>query len=81
MRTLAHDWCSNWKWPDAPGLEDFKGDLMHSAKWPENFDHTGKVVAVIVQGLTPAERGTRGVERSAIRNVLPTENGHEITLA
>ena len=24
---------SRWKWPDIPGLNDFKGRLVHSANW------------------------------------------------
>src|SRR5271170_2568294 len=24
---------NNWKWPDIPGLQDFKGKLLHSAQW------------------------------------------------
>ncbi|KAK5048147.1 hypothetical protein LTR84_005817 [Exophiala bonariae] len=51
------DWChilvnatgvlNNWKWPDVPGLHSFKGTLMHSAAWDENYDVTGKKVAVL----------------------------------
>ncbi|PYH91890.1 flavin-binding monooxygenase [Aspergillus ellipticus CBS 707.79] len=39
-----------WKWPDIPGLHDFKGKLMHSARWDEDFDCSGKRVAVIGNG-------------------------------
>jgi cation diffusion facilitator CzcD-associated flavoprotein CzcO len=24
---------NNWKWPDIPGLKDFKGKMLHSANW------------------------------------------------
>ncbi|RJE26343.1 monooxygenase [Aspergillus sclerotialis] len=41
---------NNWKWPTIPGLHDFKGKLMHSARWDENYDYTGKTVAVIGNG-------------------------------
>jgi cation diffusion facilitator CzcD-associated flavoprotein CzcO len=41
---------SNWKWPQIPGLHDFKGDLVHSANWPENFEYSGRKVAVIGNG-------------------------------
>ncbi|KIX03853.1 uncharacterized protein Z518_07406 [Rhinocladiella mackenziei CBS 650.93] len=37
----------NWKWPDIPGIETFKGKLMHSASWDQGFDFTDKSVAVI----------------------------------
>ncbi|THV00416.1 FAD/NAD-P-binding domain-containing protein [Dendrothele bispora CBS 962.96] len=39
-----------WKWPDIKGLHDFKGTLCHTARWPDNFDHKGKRVAVIGSG-------------------------------
>ncbi|KAJ5783021.1 cyclohexanone monooxygenase [Penicillium paradoxum] len=52
-----HDWghilingcgvLNNWKWPDIPGLHSFKGDLIHSAAWPEDYDVTNKTVAVL----------------------------------
>lgn len=38
---------SNWKWPDIPGLHSFKGELVHSAAWPDNADFHGKKVAVL----------------------------------
>ena len=31
---------NEWKWPDIKGLKDFKGPLLHSANWDENFDCT-----------------------------------------
>lgn len=41
---------SNWKWPSIPGLQDFKGDLVHSAAWSKDFDYRNKKVAVIGNG-------------------------------
>ncbi|RMJ21396.1 monooxygenase [Aspergillus sp. HF37] len=41
---------NHWKWPSIPGLHDFKGKLMHSASWDEDYDYTGKKVAVIGNG-------------------------------
>lgn len=35
---------NNWKWPNIPGLHDFKGELLHTAKWDETYDY--KVIAV-----------------------------------
>lgn len=35
---------SKWKWPDIPGLHDFKGTLCHSAAWDDAFDSKGKRV-------------------------------------
>jgi cation diffusion facilitator CzcD-associated flavoprotein CzcO len=31
---------NDWKWPQIPGLQDFKGKLLHSASWDETFDWT-----------------------------------------
>ncbi|KAA8624375.1 cyclohexanone monooxygenase [Pyrenophora tritici-repentis] len=41
---------NNWKWPDIPGLSDFKGKLMHSANYEEGYDLSNKRVAVIGSG-------------------------------
>ncbi|KAF2706191.1 FAD/NAD(P)-binding domain-containing protein [Pleomassaria siparia CBS 279.74] len=41
---------TKWKWPDIPGLHDFKGTLAHSANWPQDLDWAGKRVAVIGTG-------------------------------
>jgi hypothetical protein len=30
---------NEWKWPDIPGLHDFKGEKMHSATWDDKFDY------------------------------------------
>jgi cation diffusion facilitator CzcD-associated flavoprotein CzcO len=35
------------QWPDIAGLKDFKGELIHTAAWPEGADLRGKRVAVI----------------------------------
>ena len=35
------------QWPDIAGLKDFKGQLLHTALWPEGVDLRGKTVAVI----------------------------------
>lgn len=31
---------NSWKWPNIPGLHDFKGKLMHSASWDESYDYS-----------------------------------------
>ncbi|KAF9011133.1 hypothetical protein BDQ17DRAFT_1387598 [Cyathus striatus] len=32
---------SRWVWPDIPGLENFKGKVIHSAQWPSGEDGNG----------------------------------------
>jgi cation diffusion facilitator CzcD-associated flavoprotein CzcO len=41
--------------PDIPGLSDFKGKLMHSARWDWSYDIQGKSVAIIGNGATAAQ--------------------------
>ncbi len=36
--------------PDIPGIEDFPGEVFHSARWNHDYDLTGKRVAVIGTG-------------------------------
>lgn len=46
---------NRWTLPDIPHLEDFGGDLLHLANWTcwnENFDPTGKRIALIGGGST-----------------------------
>ncbi|KAL2429410.1 FAD-binding monooxygenase ktnD [Exophiala dermatitidis] len=43
------------KMPDIPGLDDFRGKLMHSARWDWSYDLRGKKVAIIGNGATAAQ--------------------------
>lgn len=36
----ATGFLNEWKWPNIPGLHDFKGKLMHSARWDESYDYS-----------------------------------------
>lgn len=38
------------QWPDIPGLHDFHGQLIHSAKWGQDVDLKGKRVGLIGNG-------------------------------
>jgi monooxygenase len=38
--------------PDFPGIEDFKGTVVHPQHWPEDLDYSGKRVVVIGSGAT-----------------------------
>ena len=38
--------------PTFPGIEDFKGEVVHPQHWPEDFDYTGKRLVVIGSGAT-----------------------------
>jgi len=39
-------------WKEIPGLDEFQGDKLHPQFWPENYDHTGKRMAIIGSGAT-----------------------------
>lgn len=41
---------NEWKLPNYPGLDTFKGHLRHSSNWDPSFDPAGKRVAVIGNG-------------------------------
>ena len=41
---------SSWQYPKIPGLDQYKGKLMHSAKWDATYDLKGKTVAVVGGG-------------------------------
>ena len=43
------------RWPGIPGLGDFRGQLLHSARWPEGADLAGQRVGVIGTGSTGAQ--------------------------
>jgi cation diffusion facilitator CzcD-associated flavoprotein CzcO len=40
--------------PEWPGMEAFKGQIVHPQEWPEDLDYKGKTVVVIGSGATAA---------------------------
>ncbi|MDO8287985.1 MAG: NAD(P)/FAD-dependent oxidoreductase [Parvibaculum sp.] len=42
-------------YPDIEGLDTFKGDTFHTARWPDNFSLKGKRVGVIGTGSTATQ--------------------------
>lgn len=62
QNVVFNDWChflfnaggilNHWKWPDISGLQEFKGRLVHSANWPQDWDYKGLTVTVIGNGST-----------------------------
>lgn len=51
--------------PPFPGIEDFKGDVVHPQHWPEGFDYTGKRLVVIGSGATAISMIPSLAERAA----------------
>lgn len=41
---------NKWSWPNIPGIQSFRGKLVHSAAWDEALDWTNKRVAIIGNG-------------------------------
>jgi cation diffusion facilitator CzcD-associated flavoprotein CzcO len=39
-----------WQWPSIPGLEEYKGKLLHTARWDRKVDLEGKHVGLIGNG-------------------------------
>jgi cation diffusion facilitator CzcD-associated flavoprotein CzcO len=46
---------SNADYPDLPGLGEFDGDCILSARWPQGYDVTGKRVAVVGTGASAVQ--------------------------
>ncbi len=38
--------------PELPGIDDFRGQVVHPQRWPEDLDYAGKRVVVIGSGAT-----------------------------
>jgi len=43
------------RWPDITGLADFRGRLLHTARWPADADLAGKRIGVIGTGSTASQ--------------------------
>ncbi|KAK6215460.1 4-hydroxyacetophenone monooxygenase [Colletotrichum tabaci] len=41
---------NDWRLPDYPGINDFKGHIRHTSNWDPTYDVSGKRVAVIGNG-------------------------------
>ncbi|MBV8859334.1 MAG: NAD(P)/FAD-dependent oxidoreductase [Acidobacteria bacterium] len=51
--------------PEWPGVESFRGTLVHPQKWPEELDYAGKRVVVIGSGATAVTLVPAMAERAA----------------
>ncbi|HEY0762529.1 MAG TPA: NAD(P)/FAD-dependent oxidoreductase [Pyrinomonadaceae bacterium] len=51
--------------PQWPGVERFRGTIVHPQKWPENLDYAGKRVVVIGSGATAVTLVPAMAERAA----------------
>jgi monooxygenase len=51
--------------PSFPGVERFRGTVVHPQRWPEDLDYTGKRVVVIGSGATAVTLAPAMAERAA----------------
>ena len=51
------------KWPDIEGIDDFQGHRLHTTKWDDTYELTGKRVAIIGTGSTAVQLLPEIVER------------------
>jgi len=51
--------------PEWPGVEKFRGQIVHPQKWPEDLDYAGKRVVVIGSGATAVTLVPAMAERAA----------------
>ncbi|WP_280236087.1 flavin-containing monooxygenase [Nocardia cyriacigeorgica] len=52
---LASGPLSNASFPSIPGIEDYQGHKIHSARWDHDYDFTGKRVAVVGTGASAVQ--------------------------
>ncbi|MBN33861.1 MAG: cyclohexanone monooxygenase [Rhodospirillaceae bacterium] len=64
-------------WPEIPGRDDFDGDVLHTALWPhEDYDFTGKTVAVIGTGSTAIQSIPKIAEQARTLTVFQRTANH-----
>lgn len=66
----AHGPLNRWKWPAINGLQDFGGDLLHTARWDHSVSLKGKRVALLGTGASGVQVGTSIVDEVEHLTVL-----------
>ncbi|WP_306361503.1 NAD(P)/FAD-dependent oxidoreductase [Nocardia sp. CC227C] len=66
---------SNASFPDIPGIEDYAGHKIHSARWDHDYDFTGKKVAVVGTGASAVQIVPELVDRAAAVKVFQRTPG------
>ena len=72
--------------PEIKGLEDFKGEQMHTARWNHDYDFTGKNVAMVGTGASGMQAGPATariakhltIYQRAAPWVIPRHNYHNL---
>ncbi|WP_082844207.1 flavin-containing monooxygenase [Nocardia salmonicida] len=66
---------SNASLPSIPGMEDYQGHKIHSARWDHDYDFTGKRVAVVGTGASAVQIVPELVRRAATVKVFQRTPG------
>jgi cation diffusion facilitator CzcD-associated flavoprotein CzcO len=66
--------------PDFPGIERFRGTVVHPQHWPDDVDHTGKNVVVIGSGATAVTLVPAMAERAARVTMLQRSPTYVLSL-
>ena len=72
---LASGPLANASFPDIPGIEDYEGHKIHSARWDHDYDFTGKKVAVVGTGASAVQIVPELVETAASVKVFQRTPG------
>ncbi|WP_238421330.1 NAD(P)/FAD-dependent oxidoreductase [Gordonia sp. 'Campus'] len=72
---LASGPLANASFPDIPGLDDYRGHKIHSARWDHDYDFTGKKVAVVGTGASAVQIVPELVDRAASVKVFQRTAG------
>ncbi|KAI0148711.1 hypothetical protein GGR57DRAFT_227726 [Xylariaceae sp. FL1272] len=64
-----------------PGIEDFKGKVIHPQFWPQDFDYTGKEVVIIGSGATAVTILPAVAERAKRVTMLQRSPGYIMSLS
>jgi len=66
--------------PPLPGVERFKGDVIHPQHWPENYDYSGKRVVVIGSGATAVTLVPAMTDKAAHVTMLQRSPGYVVSI-
>jgi cation diffusion facilitator CzcD-associated flavoprotein CzcO len=61
---------SEVNWPAIPGRETFRGQMYHTARWPEHYDFARKRVGVIGNGSTGVQLITKLGKEEQVKSLI-----------
>src|SRR5690606_15616134 len=66
--------------PEIPGIDKFRGEVIHPQQWPENFDYSGKRVVVIGSGATAVTLVPAMTDKAAHVTMLQRSPSYVVSL-